>query len=92
MVNHVFSQVKTKEYFFEKSKNQKTTAWILLGAGAGAIITGAIMDNANKDNEYQSYTGGFVEIGWIVCTLTGITFLISSLINKRRTIKLTANT
>ena len=91
LVNQVFSQMKTKEYFLEKSKKQKTTAWILLGAGAGAIITGAIMDNSHKGEE-QSFTGGFVEIGGIISTLTGIPFLISSLINKRRAIKLTINT
>ncbi len=74
MFNFVFSQPKAKEYFLERSKKQNTTAWILLGTGAAAIITGAIVDNSHKGEE-QSYTGGFIEVGGIICTLTSIPFL-----------------
>ncbi len=44
MFSSVFSQVKTKEYFIAKSKKQKAVAWTLLGTGAAAIISGAIID------------------------------------------------
>jgi hypothetical protein len=88
--NYVFSQSKSKEYFLQKSKNQKTTAWILLSTGTAAVITGAIMDNSHKGEE-QSYTGGFVEVGGIICTLTSIPFFISSSKNKKRAMTVSMN-
>ena len=90
MFNFVFSQPKAKEYFTEKSKKQKTTAWILLGTGTAAIITGAIIDNSHKGEE-QSYTGGFIEVGGIICTLTSIPFFIGSSKNRKRATTLTIN-
>jgi len=90
MFNSVFSQVKTKEYFIAKSKKQKAVAWTLLGTGAAAIISGAIIDNSNKGEE-QTYTGGFLEIGGVICTLTSIPFFISSSKNKKRAAALTIN-
>lgn len=88
--NFVFSQQKAKEYFLQRSKNQKTTAWILLGTGTAAIITGVIVDN-NHNREGQYMTGGFIEVGGIICTLTSIPFFISSSKNKRRATTLTIN-
>lgn len=76
-------QQNYKEYFLQRSKNQKATAWILLGAGAGAIITGAIIDNANKDGN-QSFTGGYLEIGGIVSCVASIPFFIDASKNKKR--------
>lgn len=90
MYNFVFSQAKTKEYFLERSKKQKTTAWILLTTGSAAIITGLIIDS-NVDPEVQSFTGGFIEVGGIICTLTSIPFFISSSKNKKRATTLTIN-
>lgn len=86
----LFSQPKTKEYFLQSSKKQKTTAWILLGTGAVAIITGAIIDNSHKGEE-QSFTGGFVEVGGIICTLTSIPFFISASKNKKRAMTVSMN-
>lgn len=88
--NFLFSQQKAKKYFLKKSKNQETTAWILLGTGTAALITGVIIDNSLK-RERQSYTGGFIEVGGIICTLTGIPFFISSSKNKKRATTLTIN-
>ena len=88
-LNSIFSQPKAKEYFLERSKKQNTTAWILLGTGAAAIVTGAIIDNAPRDE--QSFTGGFIEIGGILCTLTSIPYFLSSAKNKKRARTLTIN-
>ena len=88
--NFVFSQQKSKEYFLERSKKQKRTAWILLGSGTAAIITGAIIDNSHK-SEGQSFTGGFIEVGGIICTLTSIPFFVSSSKNKKKATTLTIN-
>ena len=88
VVNFVFSQQKAKGYFLERSKKQKRTAWILLGTGTAAIITGAIIDNSHQ-REVQSFTGGFIEVGGIICTLTSIPFFICSSKNKKRATTLT---
>ena len=86
--NIVFGQDKAKEYFLERSKKQKTTAWILLSVGAAAIITGVIIDS-NVEPGDQSYTGGFIEVGGAICTLTSIPFFISASKNKKRAATLT---
>lgn len=88
LFNCLFSQPKTKEYFLERSKKQKTTAWILLGTGATAIITEAIVDNSHRGTG-QSLTGGVITLGGAICTLTSIPFFVSSSRNKRRAVALT---
>ena len=90
LFNFVFGQSNTKDYFLEKSKKQKTTAWILLGTGAAAIITEAIVDNSHRGTG-QSLTGGILTVGGVLCTLTSIPFFISSSRNKRRAITFTIN-
>ena len=83
--NIIFSQEKTKEYFLEKSKKQKTVAWVLLGTGATAIITGILIEAPHRGTgDSQSFTGGAIEVGGIICTLTSIPFFISSSKNKKR--------
>lgn len=86
--NFIFSQQKAQKNFLERSKKQKRTAWILLGTGTAAVITGAIIDNSVK-RERQSFTGGFIEVGGIICALTSIPFFISSSKNKKRATTLT---
>ncbi|CAN5751965.1 hypothetical protein BH10BAC2_BH10BAC2_07120 [soil metagenome] len=39
------NSIKTKDYYLHKSKNQKTTGWILLGSGVAAIGTFLVIDN-----------------------------------------------
>lgn len=90
LCNLVFSQTKAKEYFLERSKKQKTTAWILLGTGTAAILGGLIIDG-NVDDGEQSYTGGFFEVGGFICTLASIPFFIGSAKNKKRATTLTFN-
>ncbi len=86
----VYGQQESKEFFLKKSKNQKTTAWILLGTGVTAIITGVIIDNSHE-SENQSFTGGFIEVGGIICTLASVPFFIGSAKNKKRAVTLTLN-
>ena len=86
----VFSQVNTKDYYLEKSKKQKKTAWVLLGTGAAAIFTEAIADNSKRGTG-QSLTGGVMTLGGIISSLTSIPFFISSSKNKRKGMALTIN-
>jgi hypothetical protein len=90
LFNCLFSQPKTKEYFLERSKKQKMTAWILLGTGAAAILTEAIVDNSQRGTG-KSLTGGIMTLGGAICTLASIPFFVSSSRNKRRAMALTVN-
>jgi cytosine/uracil/thiamine/allantoin permease len=40
----------TSEQYLKKSKNQKTTAWVLLGAGTTAIVGGVAVSSVNPDD------------------------------------------
>ena len=90
LCNCLFSQPNTKDYFLQKSKIQKKTAWILLGTGAGAVLIEGIADNS-KGGTGQSLTGGIMTLGGIICSLTSIPFFISSSKNKRKGMALTIN-
>ena len=83
-----FSQTHTasqhsKEYYLQKSKNQKTTAWILLGAGTTSMVVGLI-EGSHAPNNLDNLTKGFapVLIGLAV-DLASIPFFINASKNKR---------
>jgi HD-like signal output (HDOD) protein len=61
-----------------------------LGTGSAAIITGLIIDSSKGEGE-ESYTGGFLEVGGVVCMLTSIPFFMGSAKNKKRAVTLTLN-
>jgi len=44
----------TKQDYMEKSKKQKTAAWVLLGGGAALIITGTILSANEVEKDYQN--------------------------------------
>ncbi len=54
------ASVLTKQDYLQKSKNQKTAAWILLGGGTAVMITGIIVYNNDVTNE-QDPVGAFVK-------------------------------
>jgi HD-like signal output (HDOD) protein len=89
--NLIFAQQPgTKEYLLEKSKKQKTAAWVLLGIGTAAVVTGLLIESPHRGtDDAQSYTGGALEAGGIICCLTSIPFFISSSKKKRRAATLT---
>ena len=93
MCSLVYSQEKTKQYFQEKSKKQRTAGWILLGTGATAIITGIIIEGTHRGtDDSQSFAGGTVEVGGVICTLASIPFFISASKNKKRAAALAIST
>ena len=86
------NQQRTKEYYFEKSKRKKTTAWILLGAGTAMAIGGAIgFDNSwDKSSEYtKTDIFGFITLAGIISDLVSIPFFISSAKNKKKALSIT---
>jgi hypothetical protein len=84
-----FSQPNTvnptvKADYLQKSKNQKTSAWVLLGGGAGLIIAGTLIGNGKEASFDDAGTG--VVLGGIgaLSMLGSIPLFIASGKNKRK--------
>ncbi|UKJ07655.1 hypothetical protein [Solitalea lacus] len=83
-----FSQ--TRLDYQRKSKNQKTTAWVLLIGGTTMITAGAI-SLSSSDAWSSSNTEGFLILGGLVADLVSIPFFISARRNARKTAALEIN-
>jgi hypothetical protein len=89
MCNDVFSQAYPKEYHLKTSKHRKTTALVFLATGTAAIITGILIEKPHRGTgNSQSWTGGLIEVGGVVCVLVSIPIFISAHAHKRRAAKL----
>jgi hypothetical protein len=88
---NLFSQTQnlklTKDDYLQKSKNQKTTGWVLLAGGTTMAVVGIII--GNNSNLFDSNNSGF-EIGarllivGLATDLVSIPFFISSSSNTRK--------
>ena len=80
----------TKEYYLEKSKKQKKTAWIMLGGGAALAIIGAANFSSSWDSGSNSETdvSGFVFLGGMLSALISIPIFISSGVNHNKAVRL----
>lgn len=71
----------TKEYYLEKSSNQKKAGWILLGAGTAAAVVGVIGFNETF-NIFSSSSGsdiyGIIFLAGVAADLASIPFFISA--------------
>lgn len=89
------TQVKNKDYYLEKSKSKKTTAWILLGAGTASAVAGAIGFNENfdffSDNGGGADAYGILFLGGVVADLVSIPFFTSAAHYKRLAADVTIN-
>jgi hypothetical protein len=92
----------TKTDYLTKSKKQKNTAFILLGAGVAFIATGAIIpEGAETDdflptcfcyaNKNDGIKGAFIMAGGL-SAIVSIPFFIASGKNKRRAAAVSLNT
>ena len=84
-----FSQTPagSKEYYLQKSKNQKKAGWILLAAGTVMAVGGGIGFSNNWDlfqNSTKADVYGSIMLGGIVADLVSIPVFISSGRNSRR--------
>jgi hypothetical protein len=86
-----FAQEMSKENYLEKSRKQKTTAWILLGGGVAMAVTGAILFDENfilfgasdaEDN--KAGIGGAMFVVGGLATLGSIPLFISSGSNAKK--------
>jgi hypothetical protein len=84
----------SKDYYLQKSKTQKTVAWVLAGSGTGMMITGAIINGSqNMGNMVGAFIGETPtneNKGLWLCyvgsaaAITSIPLFISSHKNKKR--------
>ncbi len=88
---NVFSQRFTdqnqiKDFYLEKSKNQKTTGWILLGAGTALVIAGGYVFDKTWDDASSTTTdiAGFAILTGVIADLASIPYFISAGRNKRK--------
>lgn len=87
------SNLKTKEFYLQRSKNQKTTAWILLAGGTGLVIGSIIltigdamaivlsMGTAGSDKLID--VAGDIASAGLIADLVSIPFFISASHNKK---------
>ena len=76
-------------YYFDKFESQKTTAWILLGAGAAVTTTGYIIfiSQLNKSITGNTDAAESLIIGGAASMLASIPFFISSSHNMQKEIR-----
>lgn len=74
--------LKDRDYYLTKSRNQKTTGWILAGAGVAMMLGGVAM--AESTNDWADFDGVFVMLAGIPVSLSSIPFFISSGNNKAK--------
>jgi len=79
----------TKQDYLQKSKRQKTAAWILLGGGSALAITGLLINNqASLDN--AGTTAIVAGIG-VLSMIGSIPLFIASGRNKRKAMAMSAS-
>ena len=81
----------TKEYYLQKSKKQKTTAWILTAGGVVVGIIGLSQINlaGEADGEVNNTPGTILFATGGVATITGIILFTKAGRNKKRAINVT---
>ncbi len=85
------TRIMEKNYYWHKSKNQKITAFVLLGTGAALYTTGVIVreKSLKANGAFLNFDGlGYSFLG-VIGMLSSIPFFDGSLRNKRKTIALT---
>ena len=70
--------------YMQKSKNQKTAAWILLGGGAALIGTGFIVGDGKEASFDDAATGAVVAGVGLLSAIGSIPLFIASGKNKRK--------
>lgn len=88
-------KMKVRDDLLQKSKNQKTTAFLMLGLGAAAAVAGTIIFEQNFDiwddsNDQAAGTGAVLATAGGLSMLGSIPFFIASSKNKGRAMGMSA--
>ena len=78
----------SKQDYLQKSKNQKTTAWVLLGGGAALILVGDLIGNRKESSFNDAGTGVIIAGAGVLSMLGSIPLFIASGKNKRKAMSL----
>lgn len=78
------SKPVTQADYLKKSKNQKTTAWIMLGGGASLILVGNLIGNSKNSSFDDAGTGVVIGGIGVLSMLGSIPVFLASGKNKRR--------
>jgi|GEM_PF-963176 hypothetical protein len=90
------SKTDIQKDFLRKSKNQRTTGFVLLGIGTAVGVAGAlIVDNSTNDQNptgiiAQAGAGGTVAVVGSLVALTSVPFFISAGSNKKKANRMSA--
>ena len=80
-----------KTGYIEKSKNQKTAAWVLLGGGVALIGTGFLVGDDKEASFDDAFTGALMAGIGVLSTIGSIPLFIASGKNKRKAMKATTS-
>ncbi|MBL0129827.1 MAG: hypothetical protein IPP43_00815 [Chitinophagaceae bacterium] len=93
LANAIYSQQSnptvtlTKKDYLQKSKHQKTAAWILVSGGSLCAMLGTIQFNfAGSDGEVNNSTGTVFLLTGLAAIGASIPFIASSKIKRKRQI------
>ena len=83
----------SKDYFLQKSKKQKTAAWILLGGGTAMAVGGFATFDSSWDSGSDSTTdiAGVIGTVGFLTSLASIPYFISAGKNKKTAMSITFN-
>ena len=81
----------SKDYFLQKSKKQKTAAWILLGGGTAIAVGGFATFDSSWDSGSDSTTdiAGVIGTVGFLTSLASIPYFISAGKNKKTAMSIT---
>ena len=70
--------------YLQKSKKQKTTAWVLLGGGAACILLADLIGNGQSSTFSDASTGVIIAGAGVLCMLGSIPEFLAAGKNKRK--------
>ena len=79
-----------KTDYLQKSKNQKTAAWVLLGGGAALIGTGFLIGDSKNSSFDDAATGAILGGIGVLSAVGSIPLFIASGKNKRKAMSTSA--
>jgi hypothetical protein len=95
VITTVFSQqqIRNKDYYLQKSRNQKNAGLITLGGGTALVIAGFLVGNSGSDDTEldNAMAGGIMVVTGAAAIVISIPLIIASGRNKRRAEKATVS-
>lgn len=81
--------ITPKQTYLQKSRNQRTAGWIMLGGGVAMTIAGGVIFSNNFElfsskNDDKAAAGGIMMLAGIGCSLGSIPLFISAAHNARK--------